>query len=99
ITMTRIAHEHGLTKAAISKRTKEIRRELHLSINANNKSPNASHRYSQTNRSPLRVDESAGRLSGVPARFSPSAGADIRRLDEDRKSSDRSRGRGHVDAR
>ena len=44
---------NGLTKAAISKRTKEIRAQLHLGVNANNKTAEASRRYAQTNRSPL----------------------------------------------
>ncbi len=56
ITMTSVAAKHGLTKAAISKRTKEIRKQLHLAVNANNKSQHASHRYSETNRSTLRLD-------------------------------------------
>jgi hypothetical protein len=56
-TMTSVAKQHGVTKAAISKRTKEIREELHLSINANNKSPHASHRYRETNQSPVRLTE------------------------------------------
>lgn len=54
VTMTTIAKEHGLTKAAVSKRTKEIREQLHLSINANNKSARAVEKY-RNNRSPLRL--------------------------------------------
>ena len=52
-TMTSVAKANGLTKAAISKRTKEIRAQLHLGVNANNKTAEASRRYAQTNRSPL----------------------------------------------
>lgn len=55
ITMTSVAASHALTKAAISKRTKEIRKQLHLSINANNKTDHATRRYRETNRSPLRL--------------------------------------------
>ena len=54
-TMTSIAEKHGLTKAAVSKRTKEIRADLHLSINCNNKSGSAVEKY-RGNRSPLRLD-------------------------------------------
>ena len=57
-TMTSVATKHGLTKAAISKRVKQIRLQLHLSINCNNKSPAASKRYAQSNYSPLRLDKS-----------------------------------------
>jgi uncharacterized membrane protein YhiD involved in acid resistance len=53
-TMTSIAEKHGLTKAAVSKRTKEIRAQLHLSINQNNKSADAVRQY-QNNRSPIRL--------------------------------------------
>ena len=53
ITMTSVAAKRGLTKAAISKRVREIREQLHLPINANNKSQDARHRYTETNRSPL----------------------------------------------
>ncbi len=55
ITMTTVALKRGLTKAAISKRVKEIRKDLKLPINANNKSQHASSRYAETNRSPLRL--------------------------------------------
>lgn len=54
-TMTVLAEEYGLTKAAVSKRTKEIREQLHLSINANNKSAHAVEKY-RNNRSPLRLE-------------------------------------------
>lgn len=54
-TMTSVARANGLTKAAISKRTKEIRAQLHLGVNANNKTAEASRRYAETNRSPLRL--------------------------------------------
>lgn len=54
-TMTSVAKANGLTKAAISKRTKEIRHQLHLGVNANNKTEHASRRYAETNRSPLRL--------------------------------------------
>lgn len=53
-TMTTVAEKHGITKAAVSKRTKEIREQLHLSINANNKSAHAVDKY-RNNRSPLRL--------------------------------------------
>lgn len=66
ITMTSIAADHGLTKAAISKRTKEIRQQLHLSINANNKSPHATQRYRETNRSPIRLLDTPGRVPSPP---------------------------------
>lgn len=56
-TMTSVAKRHGITKAAVSKRTKEIRTHLHLSINANNKSSNAVQKY-RDNRSPIRLDRS-----------------------------------------
>lgn len=55
VTMTSVAAANGLTKAAISKRTKEIRQQLHLGVNANNKTEHASRRYAETNRSPLRL--------------------------------------------
>lgn len=75
ITMTSVAGKHGLTKAAISKRTKEIRQQLHLSINANNKSPHASHRYSETNRAPLRLDKSPFGMPGASAGLGAAVGA------------------------
>jgi DNA-directed RNA polymerase specialized sigma subunit len=53
-TMTTIAEKHGITKAAVSKRAKEIREQLHLSINANNKSAHVVQKY-RNNRSPLRL--------------------------------------------
>lgn len=55
VTMTSVAKANGLTKAAISKRTKEIRERLHLGMNANNKTEQANRRYAETNRSPLRL--------------------------------------------
>ena len=55
-TMTSVARRHGVTKAAISKRVKEIRAALHLPTTPNNKSAHAAARYAQTNRSPLRLD-------------------------------------------
>jgi hypothetical protein len=61
ITMTDIAAKHGLTKAAVSKRVKKVRLDLHLPSNANNKSAHAIARYRQTNRSVLRLDKSAPR--------------------------------------
>jgi hypothetical protein len=53
-TMTSVAKRHGITKAAVSKRTKEVRVHLHLNINANNKSTHAVEKY-RANRSPLRL--------------------------------------------
>ncbi len=64
-TMTDAAARNGLTKAAISKRTKEVRVQLKLPANANNKSPHATDRYRETNRSPLRLDKSSVRLPGA----------------------------------
>ena len=66
VTMTSVAAEHGVTKAWVSKRTKEIREQLHLSVNANNKSAHAAQRYRETNRSPLRLVSPALGLPGVP---------------------------------
>jgi hypothetical protein len=57
-TMTSVAEKHGVTKAAVSKRTKEIRVQLHLSINANNKSSRAIAKY-RDNHSPLRIEGTA----------------------------------------
>ena len=57
--MTTVAEKHGVTKAAISKRTKEIREELHLTINANNKSEHAIQQYRSSNQSPLRIAHTA----------------------------------------
>ena len=56
VTMTEVATKHGLTKAAISKRTRTVRERLHLPPNANNKSSRAVRQYGATNRSPLRLD-------------------------------------------
>ncbi len=53
ITMTTVGDKHGITKAAVSKRVKQIRADLHLPPNGNNKSAQAVQRYSQTNRSNL----------------------------------------------
>jgi hypothetical protein len=53
-TMTSVAEKHGITKAAVSKRTRELRAQLHLSINANNKSASAVEKYKH-NRSPIRL--------------------------------------------
>ena len=58
-TMTTVAEKHGITKAAISKRTKEIREELHLVANQNNKSAAAIHQYRSSNQSPLRIEHIA----------------------------------------
>lgn len=55
VTMTSVGENSGLTKAAISKRAKEVRRQLHLGINQNNKSPHAARRYAGTNYSPVRL--------------------------------------------
>lgn len=55
--MTDLGRKHGITKAAVCKRVRETRTDLHLPPNANNKSAHASRRYSETNRSPLRLDK------------------------------------------
>jgi hypothetical protein len=55
--MRSVAREHGVTPAAISKRTREIREELHLSINVHNKSASAVEKY-RNNRSHRRLDRS-----------------------------------------
>lgn len=60
-TMTTVANRHGVTKAAISKRVKKVRGDLHLPLSLNNKSSHASHRYAQSNRSPLRLDRRVGK--------------------------------------
>lgn len=57
-TMTSIARDNGLTKAAISKRTKEVRAQLHLPVTANNKSLHAIQKY-RHNRSPLRLKDAS----------------------------------------
>lgn len=57
-TMTTVAGHHGLTKAAVSKRVREVRQLLHLPINANNKSASAVEKY-KDNRSPIRLDKPA----------------------------------------
>lgn len=69
-TMTTVASRHGVTKAAISKRVKKVRSDLHLPLSLNNKSSHASHRYAQSNRSPLRLDARVGQSSvaKTPAR-------------------------------
>jgi hypothetical protein len=68
-TMSTVAAKNGVTKAAVSKRVKKIRRELHLPLTANNKSTHASQRYRISNASPLRLDgHSAARRVGGPPR-------------------------------
>lgn len=62
VTMTDIAKLHGVSKAAVSKRVRKLRVELHLPPNANNKSERARDTYARTNCSPIRLDKSA---SGV----------------------------------
>lgn len=56
VTMTDVAKACGVTKAAVSKRVKEIREHLHLRPTANNKSDHARRVYARTNRSPIRLD-------------------------------------------
>lgn len=55
-TMTSIGKKRGCTKAAVSKRVKQIRRDLHLPLTFNNKPPYAARTYAATNRSPIRLD-------------------------------------------
>lgn len=61
VTMTDVAHLHGVSKAAISKRVRDCREELHLPVNANNKSPRACAVYARTNRSPVSFEARASR--------------------------------------
>ena len=60
-TMTTVATRNGVTKAAVSKRVKKIRRDLHLPPTANNKSAHATKLYRRTNYSPLRLDRATSR--------------------------------------
>jgi hypothetical protein len=71
VTMTDVAKAHGVTKAWVSKRAKAIRQELHLPVNANNKSADATQRYRKTNCSPLRLDRHPVRVPGVPTGAGP----------------------------
>ena len=63
LTMTQVGERWGITKAAVSKRVKKIRNDLHLPITANNKSAHASSRYRHTNVSPIRIRPAEGRGS------------------------------------
>lgn len=70
-TMSTVGAKHGITKAAVSKRVKKIRADLHLPPTSNNKSSYASHKYSRTNRSPLNLDiHAAIKHAGVAPRRS-----------------------------
>lgn len=60
-TMSTVAAKHGVTKAAVSKRVKNIRARLHLPLSSNNKSAHATKLYRRTNCSPLRLDRPARR--------------------------------------
>ena len=67
-TMTSIAAKRGCTKAAVSKRVKQIRRDLRLPINFNNKPLYAARTYATTNRSSIRIDlVTARRVPSVPS--------------------------------
>jgi len=55
VSMTELAVYHGITKAAISKRVKEIQEELHLPTTRYNKSDAASRTYALRNRSQLSI--------------------------------------------
>jgi len=63
LTMTQVGARWGITKAAVSKRVKKIRADLHLPITSNNKSAHASSRYRHTNCSPIRIRPTNGRGS------------------------------------
>lgn len=56
VTMTDLAKIHGVTKAAISRRVKEIRQELNLPPTRANKSSDACRKYARTNSSPIRLE-------------------------------------------
>jgi hypothetical protein len=60
-TMSAVAARNGITKAAVSKRVKKIRADLHLPLSANNKSAHATQLYRRTNFSPLRLDRTPRR--------------------------------------
>lgn len=67
--MTEVARDHGITKAAVSKRVATIRSQLHLPTNRNLKSDASRHRYALTNSSPLNLSNRlAVRGSAAPQR-------------------------------
>ena len=57
VSMTDLAKVHGVTKAAVSRRVKEIRSELKLPPTRANKSEHACRKYSRTNASPIRLQD------------------------------------------
>ena len=61
ISMTEVARNHGITKAAVSKRVAKIRETFHLPTNRNLKSDESRRRYAATNSSPLNL---GSRLAG-----------------------------------
>ena len=61
LSMTQVASEWGITKAAVSKRVAKIREDLQLPTNRNLKSDESRKRYAITNASPLNL---AARLAG-----------------------------------
>lgn len=61
LSMTEVASDWGITKAAVSKRVAKIRENLQLPTNRNLKSDESRKRYALTNASPLNL---AARLAG-----------------------------------
>lgn len=61
LSMTQVASDWGITKAAVSKRVAKIREDLQLPTNRNLKSDESRKRYAITNVSPLNL---AARLAG-----------------------------------
>jgi hypothetical protein len=57
VTMTDLAKLHGVTKAAISRRVREVQEELGLRPTRANKSENARRNYARTNCSPIRLGD------------------------------------------
>jgi hypothetical protein len=55
LSMTEVARDWGITKAAVSKRVARIRANLHLPTNRNLKSDESRKRYAVTNSSPLNL--------------------------------------------
>ena len=62
--MTDIARDHGLTKAAVSKRVGDLREQLHLPTNRNLKSDAARNSYALSNSSPLNLSNRVAVGSG-----------------------------------
>lgn len=54
-TITTVAGKHGATKAAVSKRVRQIRQMLHLPQSIHNKPDHVARKYSRTNASPVVV--------------------------------------------